>query len=79
MENYEIKFRESERESVLKILSTSNDILINNITPTSVGITIQQDEAEPLYHSILEKIDREVHSPVAPAQPLRRTDMDTLL
>jgi hypothetical protein len=60
MENYEIHFNESERDAVLKIISSSNDVLVNNIKLTSVGITIQQDDAEPIYQALLERIDREL-------------------
>jgi hypothetical protein len=63
MDNYVIHFEKDEREEVLTLLSRFNDIIINNVEPTAVGITIQQDDNEPIYHAILEKIEREIRLP----------------
>ncbi len=62
MENFVIRFNEHERDAVLDIISRSNDIVINNVEPTNVGITIQLDDPEPVYQSLLEQIDRELHT-----------------
>jgi hypothetical protein len=62
MENFVIRFNEHERDAVLGIISRSNDIVINNVEPTNVGITIQLDDPEPVYQSLLEQIDRELHT-----------------
>ena len=61
MENYVIRFNEHEREAVLGILSRSNDIVINNVEPTSVGITIQLEESAAAYEALLDQIGRELH------------------
>jgi hypothetical protein len=62
MENYVIRFNETEREEVLDILSRSNDIIINHVEPDSVGITIQLDESDQAYRALLDQIDRELHA-----------------
>ena len=61
MENYVVRFSEHEREAVLNILSRSNDIVINNVEPTSVGITIKLEESGAAYGVLLEQIERELH------------------
>jgi hypothetical protein len=61
MENYVVRFNEHERDAVLNILSRSNDIIINNVEPTSVGITIQLEESAAAYTALLEQIERELH------------------
>jgi hypothetical protein len=61
MENYVIRFNESEREAVLEILSRSNDIIINKVEEASVGITIQFDDSEEAYRTLIEQIERELH------------------
>jgi hypothetical protein len=65
MKNYRIHFTEAEREAVLNIISSSNDIVLNQIEPESVFITIQldDDEADVMYGELLEQIDREVRAP----------------
>ena len=62
MENYVIRFNESEREAVIDILSRSNDIIINKVEEASVGITIQLDDSEAAYQALLDQIDHELHS-----------------
>jgi hypothetical protein len=65
MKNYRIHFTEAEREAVLNIISQSNDIVLNNVEPESVFVTIQldDDEADILYAELQEQIEREVRSP----------------
>lgn len=64
MENYRIQVEdESERNAVLDILNRSNDIVINNIEPTGIGITIQLDDAETAYQELLTQIENELHTP----------------
>jgi hypothetical protein len=61
MENYVIRFNESEREAVLEILSRSNDIVINKVEEASVGITIQFDDSEDAYKMLIDQIEKELH------------------
>jgi hypothetical protein len=65
MKNFRVHFPESEREPVLRILSRSNDIILNQVEPESAFITIQleDDEADALYNELLAQIDRELHAP----------------
>ena len=63
MDTYMVHFEESEMEAVMDILSQSNDIVINNIEPTGIGITIQSDNAEDAYQALLQRIDRQVRTP----------------
>ena len=62
MENYRIYFEESERNEVVGILRKYNDVIIDNIDDTSVGITIERDDSGALYANILDEIDRFVYS-----------------
>jgi hypothetical protein len=61
MENYRIYFEEGEQDDILRILRKSSDVLIDNITSNSIGITIEKDDAEPFYVRLLNQIDREVY------------------
>jgi hypothetical protein len=61
MENYRIYFEEGEAEDILRILRRSSDVLIDNINSTSIGITIEKDDAELFYVRLLDQIDREVY------------------
>lgn len=65
MKNYKIHFSEEEREAVLDIIARSNDIVLNQVEPTSAYVTIQleDDEADVLYSELLAQIDREVRAP----------------
>lgn len=63
MENYRVNFDESERNTVINILSRDNDIVINNIEPTSIGITIQNDHPSESYYYLLDQIERELRGP----------------
>lgn len=60
MENYRIYCEEKERAEVLSILRKYNDVVIDNVDPYSVGITIEGDHAVALYHQLLEELDSEV-------------------
>jgi hypothetical protein len=63
MENYRIYFDESERNEVIRILRSHNDVVIDNIDANSVGITIEKDDNEGVfYKELLEEIDRNVFS-----------------
>jgi hypothetical protein len=62
MENYRIYYEEGEEEEILKILRSSNDVLIDNINEHSIGITIESDHANAFYVKILDQIDREVYA-----------------
>jgi hypothetical protein len=62
MENYRIYFDESERDDVVRILRTYNDIIIDNIDDHSVGITIERDDAGMFYRNVMSEIDRQVYS-----------------
>lgn len=61
MQNYVVRFNEGEREAVLKILSRSNDIILNHVETDSVGITIQLDESDAAYEALLAQIEQELH------------------
>jgi hypothetical protein len=61
MENYRIYFEEGEQDDILRILRRSSDVLIDNITSNSIGITIEKDDAELFYVRLLNQIDREVY------------------
>jgi hypothetical protein len=61
MENYRIYFEEGEADDILRILRRSGDVLIDNITANSIGITIEKDDAELFYVRLLDQIDREVY------------------
>lgn len=56
MNNYVIHFQEQEREAILNILSRSNDIIINHVETTSVGITIQLEDSDQAYEALLDRI-----------------------
>jgi hypothetical protein len=59
MENFRIYYQQGEEEDILRILRRSNDILIDNISTNSIGITIERDEADELYARLIDQIHRE--------------------
>lgn len=61
MENYRIYCEENERAEVLTILRKYNDIIVDNISSTGFGITIEREDAESFYNNLIEEIDREVY------------------
>ena len=61
MENYRIYFQEGEQEDILRILRRSSDVLIDNISNNSIGITVERDDADMFYVRLLEHLDREVY------------------
>jgi hypothetical protein len=65
MKNFKINFPESDRNTVLSIISRSNDVVLNQVEPESAFVTIQleDDDADLLYESILSQIDMEIRSP----------------
>jgi hypothetical protein len=75
MENFVVRFNPSEREAVLDILSTSNDVIINNVTEGSALITIQQDNASLAYETLLQHIDRRLHPNVVSEREPYHTDL----
>ncbi len=62
MKNYKVHFNEEERDAVIGLITKSNDIVLNQVEPESVFITIQleDDEADVLYANLQTQIDREV-------------------
>lgn len=62
MENYRIYFEPGEEDDILEKLRRYNDIVIDNINSNSIGITIERDDAEPLYLKVMDRLDREVYS-----------------
>ena len=62
MENYRIYFDGTERNEVVRILRSHNDVIIDNMDDHSIGITIEKDDDGLLYRSIMDTIDREVYS-----------------
>jgi hypothetical protein len=61
MENYRVYYKEGEQDDILRILRRSSDILIDNINSNSIGITVERDNAEEFYASLLDQIQREVY------------------
>lgn len=53
-------FEDGEQEDVLRILHGYSDIVIDNINANSIGITIERDDAESFYISVLNRLDHEV-------------------
>jgi hypothetical protein len=62
MENYRIYFDESEKDEILRILRSYNDVVIDNIDDNSIGITIERDDNGAFYKQLREEIDRSVFS-----------------
>ena len=62
MKNYRIHFSELERETVLNIISRSNDIILNQVEPEAASITIQLDDdaADVFYEGLIARIDGEL-------------------
>ena len=60
MENYRIYCQENERADIISILRKYNDVVIDNVDPYSFGITIENDQPEAFYQSLLDELDREV-------------------
>lgn len=61
MENFRVYYQPGEEDDILRILRRSNDVLIDNISPGSIGITIERDNAEEFYTRLLDQIYREVY------------------
>jgi hypothetical protein len=77
MDNYLVRFDESERESVLNILARYNDVIINKVEPTSALITIQLDDSKPAYDLLMEQIDLELNAPEVTIQPVNQTGLNS--
>jgi hypothetical protein len=77
MDNYLVRFDESEREAVLNILARYNDVIINKVEPTSALITIQLDDSKPAYDLLMEQIDRELNAPDIIIEPVNQTDQNS--
>lgn len=61
MENYRIHYSDKTRDIVLETIERfSNNILINNISGDSIGVTIESDDAGTLYGRLLDEINRQV-------------------
>lgn len=64
MENYRIYFTDDTRNTVMEtVRNFSNDILIDNVTDDSVGITVESDDAESRYHELLDVIKDKLNVP----------------
>lgn len=61
MENFRVYYKEGEQDDILRILRRSSDILIDNISANSIGITVERDNAEVFYANLLDEIQREVY------------------
>jgi len=61
MENYRIYCEEGERAEIMSILRKYNDVVVDNVDFNSFGITIERDNPEEFYQSLLDEIDREVY------------------
>lgn len=62
MENYRIYCEENERAEVMAILRRYNDIVIDNVSSTGFGITVERDDPESFFNDVLAEIDREVYN-----------------
>jgi hypothetical protein len=62
MENYRIYCDESERAEIMSILRKYNDVVVDNVSSTSFGITIERENPDTFYENLMEEIDREVYS-----------------
>lgn len=62
MQNYRIYFDEVERNEVVRILRSYNDIIIDNIDDHSVGITVELDDDGQFFRNLMEVIERDVYS-----------------
>ena len=61
MENYRIYCEENERAEIMSILRKYNDVVVDNVDPSSFGITIEREDPAALYEQLLDEIDREVY------------------
>jgi hypothetical protein len=57
MNNYRIYFDESQKADVIALLRKHNDIIIDNIVDNSVGITIERDDADAYYNTVMDEIN----------------------
>jgi hypothetical protein len=62
MENYRIYFDESERNEVVRILRSYNDVIIDHIDNHSVAITIEREDSAAFYRNLMNEIDQNVYS-----------------
>lgn len=62
MENYRIYYEEGEEEEILRILRRHSDVLIDNLNGTSIGVTIENDDANSFYIKLMDEIDRHVYA-----------------
>lgn len=61
MKTYRINFNTETRNQILDIIiDFSGQILINDITGTSVGMTIEGNDPDELYRGLLEEIDEKI-------------------
>jgi hypothetical protein len=65
MKNFKLIFPEAHRETVLSMISRSNDIVLNQLEPACASITIQleDDQADVLYSSLVSEIDARINPP----------------
>lgn len=59
MKNFIIHFTEDQRDGVLALLSSSNDIIINSVQTNRAGITIQQENADEIFDRIIHTLERD--------------------
>jgi hypothetical protein len=62
MENYRIYFEEGEEEEILNVLRRFHDVIVDNISSNSIGITIERDDANSFYIKLLDDVDREIYA-----------------
>ena len=81
MENYRIYCEEGERAEIMSILRKYNDIVVDNVDFNSFGITIERENPEEFFQSILDEIDREVYRYRAERDTVQRDRIsrDTIL
>jgi len=60
MQNYRIHFEPQDRTCVVAVLRKYNDVIIDNISENSVGITIECDDPQILYDDLIHEIDQTI-------------------
>ena len=60
MVNYRFYCEEIVSAEVMSILRKYNDVVIDNVDSNSFGITIESDNPEAFYQSLLDEIERDV-------------------
>lgn len=57
MKNYRIYFDEAHKDDVIALLRKHNDIIIDNIIDNSVGITIEREDSDAYYETVMDEVN----------------------